>query len=390
MDLNKWLINKGKKSIIFVTGKEANGISGFCKYWTESKPELFYPVNTYLGLIRFLFVYRKHLKNVSVYALSDSHFIFALFAVKLVRADTPVVLGVYHPRQFEVTLNKKWSHRREEVFRNIINNTTDKNIIFYTEACALGAQIFFNHIGREPNYISGPVELFNINKDISYEGNTFSIVTIGRYVDFKTSTITAMIVVVEELIKEGYSIRYDIYGHGPMEDQLIQRVNSSPAKEFINIKGRLNIADFEEVVSDHNLFWGMGNALLQGASIGIPAMIAIESEPLPITYGLVCDFNHAENPIIGDQIIALTKKPLKEEIIKIIKLSEYERLTLGEKCALAAREGYGPDHVFPKLINILSNADKPNRKIRINIIDILVIRCQTYFSRFSGKKNIQT
>jgi 1,2-diacylglycerol 3-alpha-glucosyltransferase len=94
-----------------------------------------------------------------------------------------------------------------------------------------------------------------------------------------------MIDVVENLIAAGINVSYDVYGDGPLKDQLIETVNNKNLTAFINYKGSINYSDIDGILEKYDLFIGSGTSLLQASANGVSSIIAIENESAPVTYG---------------------------------------------------------------------------------------------------------
>lgn len=121
-----------------------------------------------------------------------------------------------------------------------------------------------------------------------HQAKTLRLVSVGRLVPFKTYNFH-MLDMVAELVKKGVPVSYDIYGDGPCETQLQEKITRLALSNIVNLKGRLNYSQFAEIVSSYDIFIGSGTAIVEAASLGTCAIVGIENVAQPVSYGFIAD-----------------------------------------------------------------------------------------------------
>lgn len=384
------LNNESRKIVVFTTSKERNGTALLRDNLARMLPDRFIGIASYHSLILYLI---RNRNNVSaVFALSDPHYLYATAVIQLLKIKIPILLGVYHPRQWEGTLDSIYSSRFTKVFRRVLECIPLKNIVFSSIAGFMACKRICPRIEGIPNIVAGPVDFplgLRTNRGSSQLNNdTFSVCTVGRFVDFKVSSVFAMINVVEELIGGGRNVSYHIYGEGPREPEIRDRIRKSKFSKHFYLHGYVSQKDFSSVVSQYHLFWGMGGALVQVASLAIPCLVAIQGEERGVTYGLFSDFDHSIDPMFGDPTEWHKVKDLTQNLLALIDLSGDSLEDVGSACAAAAVP-YGREHTLTRLMEVIDHADS-SLNCRISVLDLLLIRAQTWYSRITGVRRIHT
>jgi len=376
--------------VLFCRAKEMNGINLLGNTLAELAPEKFTVEKSIRSLLKFIRKNRSGIK--AIYALSDPDFILAIFAARYTRLQCPILLGIYHPQQWLTTLDYNYSSVRANVFSELLRNTPGSNMISSSRTTIENSKKIFPEIKGEINLIAGPC-IVNLpeNADLSKQrdfSKPFSIVTIGRLVDFKLESILAMIDTVDMLNEEGSQIRYDIYGEGPSRNKLIDYIRSKKYADKITVKEAFDFRFFYDVIKPYDMFFGMGSAVIQAAIAGIPSLIAIQGQRNPYTYGLFNEFDHEVNPMFGDPSDEVPVKSLSEYIKKVMALDNdaYNKLIQQN---IAAADAYSPGSTIKKITQCVNKAEILT-KASVSLWDIFMIRLQTYYSRLVGKPVIHT
>lgn len=201
----------------------------------------------------------------------------------------PVSVGVYHSREFT------WSYPFipffERVNRQVFKERAGEgNAIFFNDKLP---QVYASHgypVQDCPVFPLGVVE--SKHNAVSTRGTPrkppLKIVSVGRLQPFKSYHYW-MPALVRDLVNQGVAVQYDIYGKGPLESEIAAEVDRLGVGGHINLKGELDYSRFSEVVSAYDLFVGSGTAIVEAASLGVPSVVAIESERRPLTYGFFSD-----------------------------------------------------------------------------------------------------
>jgi len=98
-----------------------------------------------------------------------------------------------------------------------------------------------------------------------------------------------MIDVVHDLIKRGISVRYVIYGDGPLRSDMIKKIEAYGLLDRIELRGLLEYSRFAQAISEFDIFIGSGTAIVEAAGQGIPSLVGIESVDAPVTYGFLSE-----------------------------------------------------------------------------------------------------
>lgn len=204
--------------------------------------------------------------------------------ISCIKNPLKIVFGVYHINELSWNFNGKIPFY-EYVFRKKIFKEK-LLIIFFNEASST--------FTKEKNNVSELNEmLFPIGIDVPIKkkiaepgesGDLIKLLSIGRLVEFKKYN-RYMIDLVKKLIDSNINVVYDVYGDGPLKDELIEAANEKQLSSFIQYKGSIDYSDIDKTLVEYDLFIGSGTSLLQAAANGVSSIIAIENESLPVTYG---------------------------------------------------------------------------------------------------------
>jgi glycosyltransferase involved in cell wall biosynthesis len=370
--------------LVFSRSEELNGTNAIKRTLTRLRPDRFRAVNAGSHLFRDLAT-RQHAVEAIV-ALSDTEYIVAVCVTQLLMKRIPIVLCVYNPKQWLVTLDARYCARRASVFRRLLSQMSERNILYCNEPVRRSCGEI-SAVASTGTVIVPPVEkpIGSANGDAGVRGDTLEIVTVGRFVDFKVASIRGMIDVVEALNARGMDVTYSLYGTGPLADDIASRIAASTAGHKIRLKGIVASEKFDEEVRQYDLFFGMGTALVRAAMAGLPGLVAIEDESAH-TYGLFCDYDHRTHPSFGERNSGLPRRTLEEAVADFASRSPAERNMLSAKSREAA-EAYDAERVIERMVDFVAKSTVSNHS-RISVLDLVVIRIQTWISRLRGRPYI--
>jgi len=380
--------NAFQKILIFTTSKEKNGTAKLRDTVEEEIPEHFKAIRSYSEFLGTLLFTRNRIK--AIFALSNMHFVIALYFTRKLKIDLPVVLGMYHPNQWKIYLSDNVSKTRHKVFKQLSSLLTHDSIIHSSKE-GVESTNFYCHIKTgTPTILQGPAEILPLEKKIRNDGNrVIRIVTIGRLVDFKTCTIVAMISAIEKLIsEEGLNITYDIYGNGPSENAVADRIKISPVSEKFKLHPFVPKEQYLQTVIQYDLFFGMAGALILAASAGVPSLIAVQEEQREISYGFISDYDQEKNPIFGDRSRFGNETKISESIRYYHQLNYEEKVALSKKCSLSTAS-YSTESTKLRLIQKIDNAPRINN-FNVSAFDFLKIFLEIRMSGFRGKTDEHT
>lgn len=277
------------------------------------------------------FAFYSRLKNIKVdviYCFGPLQLLIGLWLKQRLFKQAKLLIGVYHPREYYSSKAKK--PYLQKIIEQIVKKIPDQNIVFMNQACkerhseGLGRNFANSAVIPVP---TGKFSLCNLSNS-----NSRKIISIGRLVSFKRYNF-AMIQVIESLKAKGLCFEYHIYGDGEDYSDLSQAAQSSQAAELIFLHGTLNYAELPVILKDSFLFVGMGMAMVEAAAMGIPALVAIESEMKPLTYGF---FGELDPSNTGETSNILPRHGLLEKIEFLSTATETQYVDLVETGRLNA------------------------------------------------------
>ncbi|WP_052748937.1 glycosyltransferase family protein [Arsukibacterium ikkense] len=341
MRMAKQRASEGKRTLIILLSNEGKCDSGLLAEARQYATVLFLKDLTYLPgfLVQFIPFHLSLLLplkagiQTQLRAISHVHVscgICAFFYTHLSRFMSPDVkftLGLYHSLEF------CWGAERLPYFerknRELFFDKVDKkSIIFFNESMVPFYQKFSGQSFQDVNLFPLGV----IDKVAPYipafcaENKVLRLVSVGRLVAFKTYNLH-MIDVVANLRDRGIPLIYDIYGDGPMQQDMQRKINDYGLASAVTLKGRLNYSCFSEVVSSYDIFIGSGTAIVQAAGLGVSAIVGIENAEAAETYGFLADlpgFSYNEDGLYD-------KRPIIDVIEKFYSLGDQERIEFSNK-----------------------------------------------------------
>jgi glycosyltransferase involved in cell wall biosynthesis len=302
----------------------------------------------YLGKRTNLFtIFFKRVKGDfdRIYCFNTYSFLFGLIIRRTLPISIPIATGAYHPREYSVDLPTKRYHHR--IMDSILNAIPTSNMFFMDEVCRDELARYTQRDFNDSPIIPLPIQ-FNKFKHTVRRTDRKKIVSIGRITNFKTYNFK-MIDVVEELCKKGHDISYHIYGYGNQEKDLLRYIKSKPMAR-VTFHGPLPYDQFATVLEDAFLFVGMGTAIIEAAACGVPALIAIESNPLATTYGF---FHECQGwSALGEIIPGQQEFPFTHKIEQLLETNSQEYAEFEQK-SRARAEDFAIDTIMGRFVEAL-------------------------------------
>lgn len=200
------------------------------------------------------------------------------------------------------------------------------------------------------------------------------ICSVGRITSFKAYNFYAASI-VQELEQRGASVSWDIYGYGEDEEQLLKSIKG---QSNVNFKGSLPMDRFKDLVGKYDLFVGMGTSAIMAAQLGVPVLLAIDSE------GELCHGFAFEAPPgnVGEASNSMTRPPrLVDYISQYCKMGTAERVRVSTECFEWSRK-FGYDEYFRKFSRLATNGVSTP-----SFLSFLL--CEIYLRLLSFKKLIR-
>lgn len=231
--------------------------------------------------------------------------------------------GVYHPRTFFMT-----GERRDRVLLNrLVARAVGDPLIFYMNAECLAEH---ERRWRTPLATSAIVPLPIEERAAAWQPvnrDPLRIVSVGRLVDFKTYNLAAP-EIVRECGDAGIPVSWDIYGTGPLSDRIRESINRHDVGQAVVLKGILPYASYSRTIAGYDLFVGMGTAALEAAMLGVPTIVATESEPRR-SYGFVDQLPFGN---VGERQSFPPPHDIGELIRDFAAMDQSERSALSARC----------------------------------------------------------
>lgn len=298
--------------------------------------------------------YLKSNKYDLIYSFNPESFIISyLFDGKI------YLSGVYHPKVY-------YKESRQNIIKylSILDKDFIDKIIFMSESVKYNTEKYF-YKKLKGGIFPLPVEIPERREILKGESGykryySNKIISIGRIVDFKTYNFY-MVDIMESLIKDYPEIEYHIYGFGPLEEKLIDKINKSDCKKNIFYHGKLNYSDIENILKDSFCFIGVGTSLIEACLFEIPGIVALGNDTEAKSDGFFYELPKYEcGGLIGDNKNA--KYKVKILIEKLLNMSENEYKLISQKCRSKAEE-FDIENIMPDFMEYV-NALKTQSKIK--------------------------
>ncbi len=262
-----------------------------------------------------------------VHATSGICILFYSKIIKLLPRNHSFTVGVYHSTEF--TWGGKELPFFERANRDFFYNRLNRdNIIFFNESMK---PLHEGYIGKSFDGVNlfplGVVDdEFSRNPTLPVaKDNILRLVSVGRLVNFKTYNLH-MLDVVSKLIDLGVSVKYDIYGIGPLEQEMEKSIANLNLGGIVSLKGLLDYNSFSETISSYDIFIGSGTAIIQASSLGVASIVGIECVDAPVTYGF---FSHIQGFSYNEDNL-YDKMPIVDVINEYANASVASKIELSE------------------------------------------------------------
>ncbi|WPN65157.1 hypothetical protein QMK47_09270 [Pseudomonas sp. P9_35] len=252
-----------------------------------------------------------------------AHMLIRLSAI--IGRSLPISIGLYHSMEFSWGGGLKklpfFEKNNRQIFFCLHNA---RGLIFFNEKMV---ERYSTITGKDFSDVSlfplGVVDQL-ANPIPKKFGDELSICSVGRLVEFKGYNLW-MLDVVNSLRKLGVKVSYSIYGYGPLENIMSDKIKALDLEEVVSLKGSLEYSAFTDVVSQFDVFVGSGTALVEAAGLGVPSLIGIENTNEPSTYGFLSElpgFSYNEDGLYP-----------KKDVVKMFV--DFNNYTEAEKQALS-------------------------------------------------------
>lgn len=265
-------------------------------------------------------------KITQIHVFDGMHALLGYRLSALCNKQLPVTIGFYHYIKYVWGGDNVAYHERLNR-KFIFEYLPEKSLLFFSQ----GNRNFYTRHKKLDFKESNVFRLGVVDaKDVKVSGwvnAPLKICAVGRLVEFKTYNLY-MLDVVRSLLDKGIEVTFDIYGDGPLQEVMEEKIKSLDLAEHVRLKGTLNYSEFDDTVSSYDLFIGSGTAIIQAAGLGVPSIAAVENMQQPETYGFFSEVHQHEYNLKGLDIPLCNIENL---IMDYVNLTDEQMLTLKRK-----------------------------------------------------------
>lgn len=294
-----------------------------------------------------------------IFSLNSYGYIIAMIYNQKMNTKAVPITGCYNAREY--VFDKFPQRYYHKIMNKIIRKIPSENIFFMNESCRLQTN---DHCGRFLNSPIVPLPVTITEKPLKnrHFTSTKKIVSIGRITYFKMYHFH-MVDVIKILRNEGYDVEYHAYGYGEKHQDLQDYIIKNMMQDFVILHQPIEYASLSIALNDAYIFIGMGTSLIESASYGIPAIVAIESNDHPTTYGMFHSLKGWN--IVGDRMPNQKEFYIVDIIREILQLDlhSYNKL-----CDLSRYRSFDFSYeiVIPMFYQSISKAQQFHYKISIH------------------------
>lgn len=261
------------------------------------------------------------------------------------------ITGIFHPRAYFLDGEDRL---RRAINRMILRNFRDDQVFFmnvetresHTEWAARDFSdcpiIPLGITERQPSYAPGSRQ-------------TFKVVSVGRLVRFKDFNLEIP-AIVSNLRSRAIEISWKIFGCGELEQEIRSRIAEFGVDQFVTLGGELPYAELSTELVRHDAFVGTGSTVLEAGMVGMPSIMAIDSEGAR-TYGFVQDVPFGN---VGERQSEPPTKQISELLFELHSKSTAERIAIGTASRNAVL-GYSMSAYSAGLVRIGVESSPPQK-----------------------------
>ena len=288
------------------------------------------------------------------------------------------ITGIFHPRAYFLD--------GEDRLRRVLNRVILDN--FHND------QLFFMNVETRESHTKWAARDFRncpiiplgiTDRQPSYAPGSrrdFRVVSVGRLVRFKDFNL-AIPAIVSDLRSRGISISWKIFGSGEIEQEIRIKIAEFRVDQFVTLCGELPYAAFSTELVRNDAFVGMGTSLLEAAMLGMPSIMAIDSEGAQ-TYGFIQDVPFGN---VGERQDEPPTKKISELLFELHSKSTAERIDIGTASRDAVL-GYSMSAYSASLVRIAVESSAP-RKWRSRLLGTFYHQTTDGLSRQSLRRLVR-
>lgn len=258
--------------------------------------------------------------------------------------------GVYHINEYNFHDFKNWYFGKSII--NFIQKLPAKNILFFNEISNQFYNTIYSNKFKESLITPIGIDVSAFKDEFVGKQNN-RIVSIGRLSSWKKYNFH-MIEAVHALQQKGITIHYDSYGDGDQLEVLNALVTKYNLNHLITFHNGIPYSKFKTTISNSLLFIGAGTALIEASACGIPALIGIENETKPVSYGFL---HNVTSYSYQEQQLPYERKEITQFILHLLNCDEITYKSECEKAKLRAND-FSIDKTVSDFEKICSNSEK--------------------------------
>jgi glycosyltransferase involved in cell wall biosynthesis len=300
-----------------------------------------------------------------IYAFNIQSLVFALFLRKILGCSK-ICVGVYHPNEY--LWEKKHASFMQKLSKSILDKWPASNLFFMNAATKeANINILGDRLAASPIVnVMVDIKRFSPNDHVPKK---YKIVSVGRITGFKTYNFY-MLPIIKKLHKKYPEISYHIYGHGELEERLVNEIKEHNAEQFIHFHGPVAYDELPHVFSEAYLFIGCGTALVEAAAAGVPSLIALLTDR-PLTYGW---FGMGSDYNFGEYEKGMEFLTYPDLIEKLIEADNDSYVEVSKKMVQSA-EKFSIENGMSQFIDCIKKAEN----IDCNFSRVLLLKFLTHF-----------
>jgi len=267
--------------------------------------------------------------------------------------------GIFHPRTLSWPSHSRLVRWLDQV---VFKLAQDNEFYFMSDAVKSSSEKIVRTVAAR-KIIRIPMTYSAATKTrIDINSSKLDIVSVGRLVEFKSYN-RYIPSIVAALLNEGVDVTWTVWGDGEDFDRIKKLVEHYNLENRIHLMGVLPYSKFSSVVSNADLFIGMGTAALEAAGMGIPTICCVDQRE-DACYGFL---NQAPLDTIGEHVPGFNYRRIGDEILAFSAMSATERSSIGQYCRSAALDRSGS----ASFNELLAAPSGPNLSISEKLIYLL-------------------
>lgn len=275
-----------------------------------------------------------------------------------------VLVGIYHPLQF-MTPTSFLPNYKEYLHRKLIRSIHPQNLIFMDEACRKTHADYYGVDLKNANIIPLPMNI--LGKELSPIVKKNKLASVGRVTGFKPYPF-GVIKAMHILKQQNIYYEYHIIGEGSEYAKLKKLIITLNMSKDVVLHGTVPYADINNIIKDSYCFIGTGTTVGEAAGIGLPSLIAIDSNE-NFCYGFL---GHAPNNVLGEKGENIELVNYETALYKLHHLSEQE-YKQERSDSIKKSSFYSTENVAHLFLNAFKNKNSDNFNVSFagNLLYIL-------------------